>query len=287
MNSGIVDDGRSACQNRDRQTIRNKQRGWRSHFLTLVGAIVFTSGASAADIYTPLAPETKVLQTESGWTFSVMPYVWAAGLSGETSQFGLPTIDLDWSFNNILDHLDVAAMAMAEARYDRYSVFVDLQYLKLSNDTGTPRGIIASTVSLSTETFAGLIGAGYTVLESSAGNLDLVGGVKIWHVDTDISFSGGLLDGFSRSDGATWADGMVGLRGNYSITPNIYLTGWGFVGTGQADIDWDVAGGVGYQFNDRISALVAYRAAGVDYSDDGFIFDAVQQGPMLGLKVQF
>jgi len=29
------------------------------------------------------------------------------------------------------------------------------------------------------------------------------------------------------------------------------------------------------------------RALGVDYSNDGFLFDAVQQGPIIGLAINF
>lgn len=80
---------------------------------------------------------------------------------------------------------------------------------------------------------------------------------------------------------------MVGVRGRYSFTPEIYLTGWGLVGGGGADIDWDVALGIGYEFNSRVSAIAGYRGLGVDYSDDGFVFDAVQQGPILGVAIKF
>ena len=96
------------------------------------------------------------------------------------------------------------------------------------------------------------------------------------------------MGGRSFSDGATWVDGLVGVRGNYSFTPQFYLTGWALVGAGEADIDWDVAGGVGYRINDRFSATLGYRALGVDYSnDDGFLFDVVQQGPIMGLTIRF
>ncbi|SDI49161.1 hypothetical protein SAMN05428953_102101 [Mesorhizobium muleiense] len=61
----------------------------------------------------------------------------------------------------------------------------------------------------------------------------------------------------------------------------------GLVGAGEADIDWDVAGAVGYRFNDRISSVIGYRALGVDYSNDGGFLDVVQQGPILGLVVRF
>jgi hypothetical protein len=256
--------------------------------LACVGGLLVADGANAADVYSPVTPETRQVATEKGWTFAVAPYFWAAGISGEVGQFGLPPVDIDADFGDIFDHLDFGAMAIGEARYDRYSIFGDIMYTKISGSAGTPRGILASNVEVSSETFAGLIGAGYALLEDTSGRLEVVAGVRVWSVDTDISFSGGVLDGVSRSDGATWVDGMAGLRGNYSITPKVYLTGWGLVGAGGADIDWDVAGAIGYRFNDRISAVAGYRALGVDYSnDDGFVFDVVQQGPILGMVVRF
>lgn len=126
-----------------------------------------------------MTPDPKPVVTEQGWTFSVAPYFWAAGLSGETAQFGLPTVDIDSSFSDILDNLDFAAMAIAEARYDRYSIFGDLMYVKVSTGSGTPRGIVADSVDVSSETFSGLIRAGYSVLQGNAGHLDIVGGIKV------------------------------------------------------------------------------------------------------------
>ena len=241
----------------------------------------------AADVISATAPAVESAVSD-GWTFSVTPYFWAAGLSGETGAFDLPDIDIDADFSNILDNLDFAAMAIVDARHGRYSIFGDLIYTKLSADSATPRGVLATTVEVTAETFAGLVGAGYSVLEGPSGHLDVVGGIRVWSVDTDLSFNGLFLNGQSFSDGATWVDGLVGVRGNYSFTPRFYFTGWALVGAGGADIDWDVAGGLGYRINDRFSATLGYRALGVDYSnDDGFLFDVVQQGPILGLTVRF
>ena len=243
--------------------------------------------AGAADIVSPVTPDLQPVVTEQGWTFAVAPYFWAAGMSGDIAQFGPPTVDVDTSFSDILKNLDFAAMAIAEARYDRYSIFGDLMYVKLSAGSATPRGIVADSVDVTSETFSGLIGAGYSILQSDAGQLDIVGGARVWSVNTDIDFHGGFLDGRSPSDGATWVDGLAGVRGNYSLTPKVYLTGWGMVGAGGAKVDWDVAGGLGYRFNDRFSAVAGYRALGVNYNNDGFIFDVVQQGPIMGLVMRF
>ncbi len=251
-----------------------------------VWAALSSTPAVAADLVSAAAPEPAAAP---GWTYSVTPYFWAAGLSGETSQFGLPVIDIDADFSDIFDNLDFAAMLIGEARNGPYSLFGDLIYTKLSADSATPRGILATSVDVETSTFAGLAGAGYSVLEGPSGRLDVVGGVRVWSVDTDISFRGGVpaLDGKTFSDGATWVDGLVGVRGNYAFTPNFYVTGWGLVGAGQADIDWDVMAGIGYRINDTFSATLGYRALGVDYSNDGFLFDAVQQGPIAGLTIRF
>jgi len=253
----------------------------------LLSGTVLTQMANAADMVTPVVPEAKVIETPGGWTFAFSPYFWAAGLSGKTSQFGLPAVNIHSNFSDIWDNLDFAAMAIGEARYGRYSFFGDLLYTKISTGSATPRGILANSVAVKSETFAGTFGAGYSLLQSGPSHLDIVGGVRVWSVNSHLSFDGGVLDGVSRGDHATWVDGIAGLRGNYFITPHVYLTAWGLVGAGQAKIDWDVAGGLGYKFNDRISALAGYRALGVNYSHDGFSFDAVQQGPILGMVVHF
>ncbi|MDE3857935.1 hypothetical protein [Sinorhizobium meliloti] len=255
--------------------------------LTAVLAASLTNAAVAADVSPLLVREPQPVGAGGGWTFSVAPYLWLAGLSGDTAQFGLPTVHIDSSFSDILGNLDFAFMAAGEARYNRLSVIGDVIYTKLSVDAETPLGFLASDVDVTSESFSGLLGLGYAVLDGPGGHLDVVGGIKLWSVETTISLSGGLLGRREASDSATWVDGVLGLRGKYSFTPEIYLTGWGLVGGGGADIDWDVALGVGYDFDDRVSAIAGYRALGVDYSHDDFLFDAVQQGPILGLMVKF
>ncbi|MDF8357576.1 hypothetical protein [Ensifer adhaerens] len=255
--------------------------------LAAIGACLVGNAAMAAEVYSPMTTEVQHTTTEGGWTFSFAPYFWVAGLSGELGQFGLPAVDVDASFSDIFDHLDFVAMAMGEARYGPYSIFGDVAYTKISGQAGTPRGILATDGDLRSETFAGLLGAGYSVFDNGTARLEMVGGLRVWSVETELSFSGGSFDGRSRSDDAAWVDGLAGFRGTYSLTPEIYLTGWGFIGAGGADLDWDVAATIGYRFSDTISAVAGYRALGVDYSDDGFVFDTVQQGPILGLVVRF
>ncbi|ARP96024.1 hypothetical protein [Bordetella genomosp. 13] len=234
-----------------------------------------------------MVESTTGLAAQDEWEFSVAPYFWAAGLSGKTAQFNLPVIDIDADFNDIFDNLDFGAMVMGEARRGRYSIFGDLMYTKIGADSATPRGILASTVDLDVETFAGLLGGGYAVVDDSAKRLDVVAGLRVWSVDTTVTFKGAYLDGAKRSDSATWVDVLAGVRGNYAFTPEFSVMGWSMVGAGGADLDWDVAIGLDYRFSRSVSATIGYRAVGVDYRSGGFEFDVVQRGPMAGLKIVF
>ncbi|RYC15718.1 hypothetical protein [Ciceribacter ferrooxidans] len=250
-------------------------------------SVTLVAPVSAADLRQPfIVPEAKPA-ADDDWSFAVSPYSWAAGISGDVAQFGLPEVHLESDFGDILKDLDFGFMAIGEARHDRFSIFGDIMYTKVSSGVTTPLGIAAGSVDTTSETFAGLVGVGYAILDDSRGNLDVVAGARLWHASTEISFSGGLLDGVSDSDSATWVDAIAGVRGRYFLTASLYVSAWGLIGAGQADLDWDIAAGLGYEFNERISATAGYRALGVDYSHDGFVFDVVQQGPILGLVVRF
>lgn len=138
---------------------------------TVLGAgLGVASSAYTADITLGI-PDAKVVENEGGWTYTVAPYFWAAGLSGDVAQFSLPEVHINSNFGDILQNLDFAFMAAGEARYDRVSIFADVMYTKLGAEAGTRNGILADSVDVTSKTFAGLLGAGYSVLENQSGHL--------------------------------------------------------------------------------------------------------------------
>lgn len=225
----------------------------------------------------------------SGWTFTVSAYFWMSGIDGDVGQFGLPPVHVDMRFADIVETLDFGAMTVGEARYGRFGLFSDLIYVKTSDSSGTPRGVLANRVGVDQQSLV-FTGAGeYRLIESPGGTLDAMAGFRVWSVDTDLAFTGGLLNGVRRSDGDTWVDPLVGVRGRVHLTDRVFLNGWAMVGGfGVAsDVMWDVLAGVGYDFNDTVSAAIGYRAMGVDFQDGAFVYDIVQQGPVLGMIVRF
>jgi hypothetical protein len=250
--------------------------------------LAWIGSAQAADL--PVPPNAvEVVASTPRWSFAIAPYFWAAGISGDVAQFGLPEIEVDADFSDILDTLDFAAMVVAELRYDRFGIFTDLMYVKLSDAAGTPHGILAEEVSVGTSTLAFTAAGQYRIVENPRGSLDLMAGMRVWSNETSVDIRGGILGGVSVEESETWVDPLVGAKGRFDLTDKFYLTGWGMIGGFgvSSDFMWDAMGGVGYEFNDTFSGVLGYRGTGVDFEDDGFVFDVIQHGPIAGLVVRF
>lgn len=252
----------------------------------LVPLMLLTSPVLAADVL-PVPLKQSVPSEPDRWQFSFSPYFWIAGLDGDSEVFGLGRVHLSEDFTDILPDLDFGLSGAGEARYGRFSVFTDMSYVKVTTESATPRGIIADDVTVKSTTFTALLAGAYTVYEDEKAHLDVLAGARYWDAETRITLSGGLVGNVSGKDSANWVDGLVGFKGNYSFTDRVFVTGWGMVGGGGAKIDWDVLAGLGYKFNDTFSAVAGYRAQGVDFSDNGFTYDMIQHGPIIGMNIKF
>jgi hypothetical protein len=260
---------------------------------TLAVVAVCTPATAVADEL-PL-PGKQVAAASNGggggseWEFAIAPYLWAASIEGDTAQLGAPTVEVDASFSDILDVLDFAAMVVGEVRNGRYGLFMDFVYTKLSTDASTSVPLLVEDIEFETETLSFTAAPEYRVFESSDGSLDFMGGLRVWGVKTEISTSGGRLGGGSSKDEEYWVDPLIGAKGRVNFTPEFYASGWAMIGGFgvSSDFMWDAWGGLGYQFNDSISAVLGFRAFGVDYQDGPFLYDVVQYGPVAGAVFRF
>src|SRR3954447_17549499 len=83
--------------------------------------------------------------------YQITPYIWFSGLNGTLGARGR-TADVDASFNNILDNLDMVGTGAFEGRWNRWRLLVDTQYIKVSGVSGTP-GPIFTDVGVGAKTF--------------------------------------------------------------------------------------------------------------------------------------
>lgn len=251
-------------------------------------ALALWLGLALSPVHAQASAATEQTASEaSAWRLSLSPYFWMAGIQGTSAQFNMPSADMKSDFGQSFKELDFAFMGIMEARRGPYLVLGDIAYTKISVNNATPKGVLSESVRVKSESFSALLAGGYTFFQSERAHLDVFAGPRLWNVKTTLSFQGGLLGERSGRDSATWVDVVAGLRGNYFLTDKAYVMGWGAIGAGQADLDWDVAAGLGYQVQKNLSLTAAYRIQGVDYSKNGFVFDVIQRGPILGLSYRF
>ena len=128
----------------------------------------------------------------------------------------------------------------------------------------------------------------YRFIDSDAFKLDALAGVRIMSVDNDLSFSGALLPPRSDNGGDTWADPVVGLRTILPIGGGFVANALGDVGGGpNGDLTWQIYGGIGYDFNESVSAYVGYRYLSMNHQDGNFKYNINQQGPIIGVGFRF
>lgn len=223
------------------------------------------------------------------WSFAVAPYVWFASLQGDVAAFpALPPASIDASFSDIFEHLDPSLMLAGEIRNDRFGFLADIIYIRLSADGATP-GPLFSSADANLSNFIGTFEGAFRVVDGDGLDIDLLGGIRIFSVDTKLSLAAGLLPARVAENTETWADPIAGIRARADIGSGFFVTAWGNVGGfgASSDLTWDVFGGVGYEWNSWLSSIVGYRHLVVDYDHEGFIYDVAQTGPIIGAVLRF
>jgi hypothetical protein len=257
--------------------------------VALLAGIATSVTATAADLrgQAPAVAADPTAASASGWVFGVHSYTWATSVDGtfRTLPPG-PAVKLHLGFSDVLDDLDGALMVSAEARRDRLVLFSDLLLSRLSTGRSfTARGY-PGRVSLSSSSIVGLAAAGYRVVDRPDTTLDLLGGARGFALSNTIEVAVAphrLAYGKDRQ----WADAVVGARLTRMLTDRWSVTGMGFVGAGESRFEWDAFGGFGYRFGHGFTGFAGYRALSVDYHRGTFVYDALQYGPIVGMRISF
>ena len=149
-----------------------------------------TAATYLATIATALAgtpadpiPETPA-SPASPWEFRIQPYGWLTGLDG-TSGVGPLTADIDASFSDILEQLEMAAALQFEARNGRWGLIADGFYSKLG-PSGSPPGPLYSEVDLELKQFIGELSIAYRIYETPTAFVDLYAGMRYNNLSLDV-----------------------------------------------------------------------------------------------------
>ena len=238
----------------------------------------------------PLAAHAEE-KTPAKWQFQLAPYAWLAGQKGKVATLpGLPESDIEVDFwDDVLGNINGALMLVGEARKGRYGVVMDIVYTDIESKDSTP-GPLFSSIKLNNTMWIVSAGGFYRLIEQQRGFLDLIGGVRYWAVDTELSLRAGLLPGRKLSEQEDWVDPLVGFKGLVPIGNSKFFAS-GAVVIGGFDVGsefmWDASINLGYQWTKGFATTLGYRYLDVDYEHGDFLYDVAQQGPVLGLSFRF
>lgn len=251
-----------------------------------------------------LAPTLAAAQTSQPadkWQVSASIYGFLPTISGDT-KFPSSGSSVDVNAEKIIDSLKMTFMGSLDVHNGRWGVFNDLLYMDLGNSKSGVRDFTLGGSNIPANVSANfdydLKGLVWTVAGEyrlATGNpaytIDLLAGARYFDLKQTINYSiGGTVgqfplagkSGTSEVSGDVW-DGIIGVKGRYAFgqSRQWYVPYYLDVGTGQSDLTWQAAIGVGYVYSwGELNAMWRY----LDYNfESGKAIESMTfNGPMFG-----
>lgn len=260
---------------------------------------------------TSFAEDAKDVKAEneqdSKWEFIVVPYLWMTGIDGDVTVKGREA-DVDVSFDEILDDLDIALLSNFIAKKGRWEFFVQPNYMKLSSEGDVDRSALTIDADVDTEMLILEFGTFYklgTWGDRFPVSLDILGGGRYWHfdneIDLDIDISLPSIDKDIQRDKDVDAekdliDPFIGLRVSTAVTKRVRFDVRGDIGgfdisDDTSDLSWQAIGLFEYDLSKRIILGAGYRTLDIRYEtgsgNDKNGINATIHGPVLGVGIRF
>ena len=220
------------------------------------------------------------------WKHELAPYLWGSAMEGTTGIGGV-TADVDASFGDILDNLEMGFMGMYRGTRDRFSIDVDTIFMGLGATERSRPGLAKADIDV--DQFVLGAAAGYAMTEKFV----VLGGLRYYDLSAEVKVTGPLGNTADAETDESWVDPYLGARYTIPLSEawSLNLSGdIGGFGVG-SDFAWQGLVTFRWQLTERTGALAAYRYMDVDYeSGNGsnrFEYDMVFSGPALGIVFTF
>ena len=233
--------------------------------------------------------QTEVVVNE--WNFLSEIYIMFPNIDGETGIGNEVTVDVDANTSDVFEQLKFGAMVYLEAGKGKWSITSDLVYMDIEKDVLPNRIINSGSINL--DQFIWEIAGLYSILPI----LDVGIGGRLVNLKTDIEANRRTLQNGDQDINAgiseTFYDPVIISRFKKTINNRwpIQIRGdLGGFGIG-SDFTWQLQAYAGYRFTELFQITVGYRSISFDYDKgtdrERFIFDMVEQGPVLRLGFNF
>ena len=231
--------------------------------------------------FTLAASLTLLFATSAGaeeWKYDLEVYMLGAGLDG-TAGSGPLEAEVDVSFGDILDNLELGGMGTFRARKGRWAFLGDVVFMGL--------GAANELVDVDVDQLV-LEALGVYHFNDKAG---LLFGGRYVDLENELDFRG--PQGLRVRGGEDWVDPVVGLGVEVPTGEKWTFFGRfdvGGFGVG-SDFSYQVKLKFAYRPSERYSVIFGYRLLDIDYDDgagaDRFLYDVATSGPNLGMVFHF
>jgi hypothetical protein len=246
---------------------------------------------------------------------------WLTGLEGDFGVRGVVT-DQDVKFTDILKRLDMIAVGSLYARYHRWEIFADGQYMKLS-DTAVLPGLLFDTARVSLKSAFAEAFLGYRLINCEKASLSVFVGARYNYMSGDLHIAKdsdprfpilrellGIPLSLRRSGSIDWVDPVIGTKGKLHVWKPVSL--WaeadmgGFDANGNSafaltrngrrpvlkqvsssDWSYQMQGGVEIQLTRWMWSQIGWRYLKYDYVSAGFTNKTELNGPFVQTGVNF
>jgi len=243
-----------------------------------------TEPATATPGGSAFAADTSTA-SEGDWHFTVSPYLWLPGVHGNIADPNGGQIPFSASAGDLLSHFRIGLMGVAEPRYKRIVMPLDIFWIRLGDNRALPNTPGEGVANLHATEFFLSQKIGYRVIDSERLKIDALAGFRYWHFGENLSFTTNTLN-FSGSQ--NWVDPLVGGRITGILTPKVEVTvggdvgGWG-VGS---QIDYQVFGLLGYRIKPALALQAGYRYLYFDRRrGSGAYLDVATSGVIFGVSI--
>jgi hypothetical protein len=162
-------------------------------------------------------------QESDRWEVSFTPYAWLASTKGQVG-VGRNVVDVDLSFDDILEDLDLGLQGLLEARRDPWVGRLDGTYVATTSERQTVQAGATVGTRLEQDMVMLQPEVGYTVLARPWGGIDALGGIRYWHLSADLTLSTnggpGITERAARtSPGRRWVVSRSTSSGGFRSPP--------------------------------------------------------------------
>ncbi|MBI3804217.1 MAG: hypothetical protein HY282_10700 [Nitrospirae bacterium] len=222
-----------------------------------------------------VVPGTRSFAEDDKFEFTIVPYYWSPTVHGHVT-IGEQTLGGNAGVDQLLDKTDSAVMVQMEARFGRFGLFVQPNYLKVE-DTQT---VLNTNVDTTLKAWMTEFGGFFRIAELGAGtphrtSFDLLIGGRYWGLETDTTASAPIVNvTLNNHNNTDVVEPFVGLRLLTHLTEHIIFGGRGDIGgfgistnDVKSKLTWQAITFLGYEFNKVIGVEAGYRWLSIDMED--------------------